>query len=106
MAKICLGAVAETLSAGGEVLSHIVLGACLIIGISLIVLAGVYYQGHRHNAKMVPLSKPVLYLVLGLLLLSIPFLDQFIGETGRASAKKIDRKAHPYDCYDIDAPIR
>lgn len=105
MADICIATIADKLSEGGHVLSHIVLGACIIIGIALIVLAGVHYNTHRRNPKLVPLGKPILYVVLGLSLIAIPFLEQYVGETGRSAAKKIHEKSHASHCYDIDAPI-
>lgn len=105
MADICIGTVAKTLSVGGHVMSNIVLGACIIVGISLIAMAGVHYKGHKHNPKLVPLSKPILYLSLGFVLLAIPFLEHFIAPTGRTAAKYIHEKTHSVYCDDIDAPI-
>lgn len=104
MAKASIGTVAETLCSGGHFMTQIVLGACIVIGISLMVLAAVHYTTHRRNPKLVPLTKPIMYIVLGLCLLAIPFLDDYVAETGHMAAKKVEEKSHP-TCYDIDAPI-
>lgn len=106
MAEPCsIATVANTLTVGTNIMSNIMLGACVIVGISLIVLAGVHYKAHRFNPKLTPLSKPIMYIALGLCLLAIPFLEQFVGHTGRSAAKIIEQKSNPKPCYDIDAPL-
>lgn len=104
MSKLCIETVANTLSVGAHIMSNVMLGTCVVVGIALFVLAGVHYKSHLHNPKQVPLSKPIMYVVLAFCLLAIPFLEDYVAHTGRSAAKVIEQKSKP-TCYDIDAPV-
>jgi len=103
--EVCIASIANTLSAGTHIMSNIMLGACIVVGIALFALGGVHFKGHRHNPKLIPLSKPIMYWVLGLCLFSIPFFEEYVGATGRSAAKDIQKKTQSVHCPDIDAPI-
>lgn len=105
MADVCIATVANTLTAGTHILSNILLAACIITGISLLAMGFVYLKAHRHNPKLVPLSKPFLYWALALCLFAIPLLEKYVGMTGRSAVKQV-QKAQKAECMDIDAPLQ
>jgi hypothetical protein len=47
---------------------------CYIIGIMLLMGSITQYREHRNNASQVPLSRPILLLIFGLLLIGLPWL--------------------------------
>ncbi len=53
--------------------------ACILTGVHFIVASIVNYQVHRDNTKLVPLVNIIIELFLGLLAISIPFLDKLFG---------------------------
>ncbi len=52
-------------------------GICLVVGISLIFASFVQYRQHRINSLLVPISKPILLLILGIFLCVIPILGHY-----------------------------
>jgi hypothetical protein len=105
MAEVCIATVANTLTAGTHILSNVLLAACIVVGISLIAMGGVYLKAHRYNPKLVPLSKPFMYWALALCLFAIPLLEKYVGITGRSASKQI-QQTQSVQCPDIDAPIQ
>ena len=51
-------------------------GICLVIGIGLIFASFIQYRQHRANKLLVPISKPIFLLILGVFLACIPLLGQ------------------------------
>ncbi len=101
-----LGVVAERLTVGANVITQVMLGICIVMGIGFLGLSFVHYKGHRQNPKLIPLGKPVMYVVLGLVLLCIPFLEEFLGDTGRSLLEKDKKKqTSSVIVQDIDAPL-
>lgn len=97
---------------GGGILSKLMWAACIVVGIALIAAAFTQFQIHRRNPKLVPLTTPVLYLILGIVAIAIPFLGQVQGFLGPGE-KGVKGDAAPpppntrpaYDPNDIDAPL-
>jgi hypothetical protein len=52
---------------------------CLIGGIGMILGAFLQYQAHRENPSQIRLSTPVFLLVVGLILLILPFVGMLVG---------------------------
>jgi len=107
--------VANNLIFTASIVTNILHAAALMIGIGFIIYAFVTFNVHRMNPKMMPLDRPVIYLVLGLVLLTIPFLDQLLRhDTGESHVHK-HRHQHQhqhetqhsgyYGDHDIDEPL-
>ena len=77
-----LADVADNLLFGASMVTDFLHGVCLVLGVGFIVYAIIAYRTHRQNPKLMPLDRPIIYLVLGLVLGAIPFLDYLLGETG------------------------
>lgn len=73
---ISMGGVAGNIHGSASILIRVMWAACIIVGIALIVAAIAQYQIHRRNPKLVPLTNPVMYLILALIALAIPFAQQ------------------------------
>jgi type II secretory pathway component PulF len=103
-----LSQVTDVLTGGGRVLTKLMWAACVVVGIGLIAAAFTQFQIHRRNPKLVPLTTPVMYLILGIFAIAVPFLNTWAGFMGE---RKDVVKAAPantrrvYDPNDIDAPL-
>lgn len=52
-------------------------GICLVIGISLIFSSFIQYHQHRMNKLLVPISRPIVLLILGIVLCCVPVLGHY-----------------------------
>lgn len=113
-AEVPLSEIVQTILAGGTILSKLMWAVCIVVGIALIAAAFTQFQIHRRNPKLVPLATPVLYLILGIISIAIPFVGQIRGFLGppapsvKSSAAPVPPAGQPpggYDPNDIDAPI-
>jgi hypothetical protein len=113
---VALGTMANTLLVGGGILTKLMWAVCILVGIALIAAAFTQFQIHRRNPKLVPLMTPILYLILGIVAIAIPFIGQVegflskghLGMRGATAQPATPRPAAPgkqYDPNDIDAPI-
>jgi len=115
---VALGDVANTLLVGGGVLTKLMWAVCIVVGIALIAAAFTQFQIHRRNPKLVPLTTPVLYLILGIIAIAIPFISQVEGflSSGHPGIRgapaaptappvTTGKPAKQYDSNDIDAPL-
>jgi hypothetical protein len=48
----------------------------MVVGIGFLAASVVQYFQHRKNSLQVPISKPITYLILGLILVALPLLSQ------------------------------
>lgn len=108
LATASLGEVSTTLIAGGSILYKLIWAVCIVVGIALIAASFVQFQIHRNNPKLAPLATPVLYLILGIAAIALPFIDQFKGflshgVQGVKSSAAPSSKNINYN--DIDAPL-
>lgn len=93
---------AHTMIDGVDIVTHALHAACIVIAIVLWVMAFGLWKAHRYNPKYVPLDKPLVYLILGFVLMGVPFLNRLFGPT----ASSIDLKQQAaLQCMDIDAPL-
>jgi len=110
---VALGDMANTLLVGGGILTKLMWAVCIVVGIALIAAAFTQFQIHRRNPKLVPLTTPVLYLILGIIAIAIPFAGQvegFLssgqkGVGGAAVTRSPAVGTKHYEPTDIDAPI-
>lgn len=106
---IPLSQMVETLLAGGNVLYKLMWAVCIVVGVALIAAAFTQFQIHRRNPKLVPLATPVLYLILGIIAIAIPFIGQMKGflSPGTPGIKNQPAPSanRPYNPNDIDAPL-
>lgn len=64
-----------------EIITKLMLVACYIIGAMLIFAALAQYKIHRQNPKFVPLTTPILLLILGIVCVLIPYTSKIWGES-------------------------
>ena len=50
---------------------------CIVLGVGFIFAAIIQYQQYRMNPLLVPISKPLLWVIFGLLLILIPMLKHY-----------------------------
>ena len=68
-----LAEISGTLTIGADIIVKMMWAACIITGIVLIAASFTQFQIHRYNPKLVPLTTPILYLILGVIAIAIPF---------------------------------
>ena len=95
--------VAYTLINGVDIVTHALHAASIVIGIILWVMAVGLWNAHRYNPKYVPLDKPLIYLILGFILVGIPFFNLLFGPTGSSIDLKQQQAA--VHMLDIDTPL-
>lgn len=99
--------IANNLIFGANVLTDFLHATCILIGVGFMIYSVVSYRNHRLNPKMVPLDRPVVYLLLGLVLAALPFLGYILehatGET-HVHRHHSHRPSIYYD-HDIDEPL-
>jgi hypothetical protein len=78
-----LGDVAQNLMAPTAIVTKLVDVACYMIGIAFVLVSFAQYKIHRQSPKLVPLTTPILLLVLGIVALMIPYTTK-VSETGAA----------------------
>jgi hypothetical protein len=102
---LSLGDIAEKFLVGSDFITRFALIVCVSVGIIMFILGITHFRGHRENPKMVPLGRPVMYVVLGFCLVMVPFFESIFGQTGSILEIKKKEQA-PLVCpVDIDAPL-
>jgi hypothetical protein len=97
------GDIAKTLLAGTDILTRFFHFICIMVGIGLCVMSVSLYKLHQQNPKFIPLDRPVLYFVLGLVLISLPFWGNFIKTHSAVDIRKQEKKRSP--AHDVDVPL-
>ena len=101
-----IGQVAEHLTFGTHLITQLMHVVSFCIGAALLVMGLLYVKAHRENPKFMPLDKVVLYIVCGVILLSLPFFNKIFGETGSAiDLQKREKQGHVIRSQDADAPL-
>jgi intracellular multiplication protein IcmD len=57
-------------------LKKIIMAVSLITGIAFLMGAIIQYRDHRKNPIQVPLSKPIVYLILSIVFIAMPYWTQ------------------------------
>lgn len=68
-----------TLLSGTSLLTKFFWAACIFTGVYLLTAGFVNYKEHRNNPKLIPLSTVIVYFILGLAVIGIPFLSRLFG---------------------------
>ncbi len=100
-----IASVSNVLFEGVDIVTRFMHVICIVVGAMLLVMSITFYAAHRHNPKYVPLDRPVAYLVLALIIMSIPFWSKFAGKTLSTVDMK-EKQEKPIKLYDIDAPTK
>ena len=89
--------ISETLMTPTIVITKMLIFACYVVGAALIVASVAQYRNHLQTPKLVPLTTPVMLLVLGIGLLLLPYASTLVKETGSAAeqAKREGRDKSP-----------
>ncbi len=76
--------ITRTLETPVVIITKVLLFACYVVGAILIFAAIAQYMNHRQSPKLVPLTTPVLLLVLGVGLLFIPYFTTLAKDSASA----------------------
>jgi hypothetical protein len=68
-----IGQLASDLLPAAEVLTRLIHWLCIVVGVCLLVTAISFYQAHRFNPKFMPLERPIIIALLGIVLIALPF---------------------------------
>ena len=68
------GEIAENLFAGGVIIENLIRAVCIITGVTLVFASFLQYKKHRNNPSEVPLSTPIMTLLVGLALIALSFI--------------------------------
>ncbi|KPJ67390.1 MAG: hypothetical protein AMJ43_03775 [Coxiella sp. DG_40] len=68
------GEIAENLFSGGIVVGNLIRAVCVITGVTLVFASLLQYKKHRNNPSEVPLSTPIVTLLVGLALIALSFI--------------------------------
>lgn len=95
---------------GGDILTKLMWAVCIVVGLALLAASFTQFQIHRRNPKIVPLATPVLYLILGIMAIALPFIGETMGFLGPPvqsvkGSSAPTPKQQQYNPNDIDAPI-
>ncbi|HKY69280.1 MAG TPA: hypothetical protein VJ205_00120 [Gammaproteobacteria bacterium] len=81
MAATTLGGAAQNLLTPTEILTKLVIFACYVGGVGICLTALVQYNIHRKNPKLVPLTTPVMLLIVGIILIFLPYFSTVFSDT-------------------------
>ena len=56
-------------------------GVCVVVGVSLLIAAFNKYRWYRRNPQEVPISTPIVYVLLGILMIALPFIYYLVDIT-------------------------
>jgi hypothetical protein len=93
------GDMSENLFEPTVIATRLAIFACYILGVGLILAAGVQYKQHRQSPKLTPLSTPILLLIIGIALVALPYFST--ATTNSYSAIEQEKRDNPY--YDPQA---
>lgn len=77
--------VADNLMGPTEIITKLTVVASYIVGVGLVIFSIAQYREHRKSPKLVPLTTPILLLILGVCALLIPYISVISGESFSAS---------------------
>lgn len=100
-----IGEAAQNILVPTEIVTMLVLIACYILGAILIFMAFSQYKIHQHSPKLVPLTTPILLLILGIISALIPFSSKIFGDSfsalDRAEAERRYKKENVLPLPDV-----
>lgn len=98
------GEFAEKLTFGGSLIAMLMHAVSIIMGVTLMIMSGAFYKSHRDNPKFIPIERPITYLILGLVLLALPYASRILGNT-RQPLMQSQTMPTTVPAYDPDAPL-
>jgi hypothetical protein len=103
--------IANNLIFGADILSNFLHAASIAMGVGFLIYSLVAFRNHYLNPKMVPLDRPIVYVILSIVLIAVPFLGRILEhETGRSHVQKTqgngDNSSSTSGYHDIDAPLQ
>ncbi len=75
-ADISLGQAADNILVPLGALNQIIYTICYILGTAMLGGSLIQYKAHRDNPSNVRLTQPIMLLIIGLILIGIPYLVQ------------------------------
>lgn len=75
-ADVSLGQLSTSLMGPVSVLADLMYKICYVLGAMFLLGSVLQYKNHRDNPSQVPISRPILLLVFGLILIGFPFFAQ------------------------------
>lgn len=101
-----LGSVAESLIIGTDAVTRLLHVVSIVMGCFLFIMAFSLIRAHRSNPKFIPLERPIIYMVLAVVLMAIPFFGKIFMPTGSTiDLQKQEECGHGVQIQDIDAPL-
>lgn len=85
MADQSLGEISSGLMEPVSVLTRTVYNICYVLGGTLLLGALIQYKTYRDNPSHMPISRPIFLAILGLVILSIPFIGHLSAGHGAAN---------------------
>jgi hypothetical protein len=99
------GSVAESLTVDANILKAFMHFVCFIMASVFFVMAFSMYRAHRFNPKLVPLDRPIMYLVFALLMVALPMLGKLFLEPSSPAVLEKELRGTGLHFQDIDAPL-
>lgn len=105
-ASASVGSISEEMMGPTEILTKLTVVASYIVGVGLIVFAIAQYKQHRRSPKLVPLTTPILMLILGVICVVIPYFSIISGKSFSASeqAKREGKMPDRSGAFSPDLP--
>lgn len=81
--------------------------ASVLVGLIMLSTALAGYKEHRRNPKFIPLDRPIFYTILGIVLIFLPYMGRYFGQTYNPLDKEhhLKKKLHQHHKLDIDEPL-
>lgn len=77
--------VTDNLMGPTEIITKLTVVASYIVGVGLVIFSIAQYREHRKSPKLVPLTTPIMLLILGTCALLIPYVSVISGESFSAN---------------------
>jgi intracellular multiplication protein IcmD len=71
-----IGQMAQSVLVPVDIMTQLLYKIFYILGAVLVVGSGIQYKAHRDNPQQVPINRPIFLLIIGLVLLAVPFVAQ------------------------------
>ena len=103
---VTLGEASDNLFGPLAVITKLVVLVCYAVGVAFCIGALMQYRQHRRNPKLVPLTTPVLLIILGGMALLLPYFSTDIINSWSATVQERDDSAveNPYNPNVIPQP--
>ena len=83
-----IGQASDNIFEGANLLTRFFWAACIFAGVFLLTAAISNYKEHRNNPKLIPISTVIVYVILGLAAIMVPFLNRLFGSDAYDTANE------------------